>query len=67
MTTLRITGMTCGHCRAHVQKALGEAEGVRTVEVDLAAGLARVEGEAEVADLIAAVEAEGYTAQEVPA
>lgn len=67
MTTLRITGMTCGHCRAHVQKALGDVAGVHTVTVDLPAGRAEVEGDAPVAQLIAAVEAEGYSAQEIQA
>lgn len=67
MTTLRITGMTCGHCRAHVQQALEEVPGVRAAVVDLAAGRAEVEGDASVADLVAAVVAEGYSAQEVQA
>ncbi len=67
MTTLRITGMTCGHCRAHVQEALGGVAGVRSVAVDLATGRADVDGDAPVADLVAAVAAEGYAAQEVTA
>ena len=65
MTTLRITGMTCGHCSAHVKKALEQVAGVRAAEVDLSSGLARVEGEAVPAGLIAAVEEEGYQAVEV--
>ncbi len=67
MTVLKITGMTCGHCRMHVQKALAEVAGVEAVTVDLAAGRAEVVGQAPVASLVAAVEAEGYTALEVPA
>ena len=65
MTTLRITGMTCGHCSAHVKKALGQVPGTRAAEVDLASGMARVDGEAPAAALIAAVEAEGYQAVEM--
>lgn len=65
MTTLRITGMTCGHCSSHVQRALGQVPGTRSAEVDLARGLARIDGEATLADLIAAVEAEGYQAVEL--
>ena len=65
MTTLRISGMTCGHCRLHVKEALDRVPGVRSAEVDLPGGLATVDGEAAPADLIAAVEAEGYGAREV--
>jgi copper chaperone CopZ len=65
MTTLQITGMTCGHCRMHVTKALGQVPGVRSCDVDLASGLAQVEGDSAAADLITAVEAEGYGAKEV--
>lgn len=67
MTTLKITGMTCGHCRMHVEKALTAVPGATRVEVDLAAGVARVEGAAPVDALKAAVEAEGYGVAEVPA
>ncbi len=65
MPTLRITGMTCGHCRMHVKQALDQVPGVTTADVDLASGIARVEGPAPVGALIAAVEAEGYAAEEV--
>lgn len=65
MIGLRITGMTCGHCRLHVMEALAAVPGVRSAEVDLARGLAQVEGEAAAVDLIAAVEAEGYGALEL--
>jgi copper chaperone CopZ len=65
MTTLLITGMTCGHCRMHVKEALEKVPGVLASEVDLSSGLAKVKGEALTADLIAAVEAEGYGAKAV--
>jgi copper chaperone CopZ len=48
----------------HVMKALAEVPGVHSAEVDLASGLAQVAGTAAAADLIAAVEAEGYGAEE---
>jgi copper chaperone len=38
-----IEGMSCGHCAAHVEQALKEVCGVKTVKVDLAAKLASVE------------------------
>jgi copper chaperone len=38
MTTIRIKGMTCGHCVMAVTKALGGIEGIRAVRVDLEKG-----------------------------
>ncbi len=65
MPTLRITGMTCGHCRMHVKQALDQVPGVTAAEVDLVSGIAKVDGPASAGALIAAVEAEGYGAEEV--
>lgn len=63
MTNLTVTGMTCGHCEAAVRKALETVPGVlRVVEVDRTKNLAVVEGEVDVAILIAAVKEEGYEA-----
>lgn len=62
MTELKIEGMTCGHCQKSVSDALKGVEGVREVQVDLGAGLARVKGSADPAALVAAVEEEGYAA-----
>jgi copper chaperone len=38
MTTIKIKGMTCGHCVMAVTKALGGIEGVKDVRVDLEKG-----------------------------
>lgn len=62
MTHLKIEGMTCHHCQAAVKKALEKVAGVRSAEVDLAHGTAKVDGAADIAALIAAVEDEGYRA-----
>jgi copper chaperone len=62
MTELKIDGMTCGHCSAAVKKALERVAGVTGADVDLAAGRARVQGAADPANLIAAVQDEGYRA-----
>lgn len=43
MKTISITGMSCMHCVARVEKALGAIEGA-TVKVDLEKGIATVEG-----------------------
>lgn len=64
VTMLKVEGMMCNHCRAHVLDALTAVEGAQNVEVDLASGMARVEGDADVAALIAAVEKCGYRCQE---
>jgi copper chaperone len=61
---LNVTGMTCGHCKAAVEKALQNVSGVNTTQVDLASGKVSVEGEQVNTDaLIAAVIEEGYSAQ----
>ncbi len=61
-TTLRIEGMTCNNCVRHVDRALRAVSGVSAVEVDLAEHRATVTGEADPAQLVAAVEAAGYAA-----
>ena len=37
-TTLKITGMTCGHCVTHVTQELEAVKGVKNVSVVLNAG-----------------------------
>lgn len=64
-TRLKVSGMTCGHCRAAVEKALQNQSGVKNATVDLESGSADVdfdETAVAVEQLIAAVEEEGYTA-----
>lgn len=56
----RIKGMMCNHCKAAVERAVVAVEGVDKVEVDLAAGVARVAGAADAATIVAAVERLGY-------
>jgi copper chaperone len=65
--TLIISGMSCQHCVRAVSDALSAVEGVDSVEVDLDAGSAKVDGRAEIAALIAAVVAAGYAAEPLPA
>lgn len=66
MTTveLEVQGMTCGSCVKHVTKALQAVPGVTHVEVDLARGRARVDGDLQAggAPLIAALAGEDYPA-----
>jgi len=64
MVQLKVTGMTCNHCVMHVTKALQGVAGVSEAKVSLEKGEAVVEGNAKLADLIAAVQEEGYEAEE---
>lgn len=61
---LQVQGMTCGSCVKHVSKALQAVPGVTHVEVDLASGRARVDGDFQAggASLIAALANEDYPA-----
>ncbi|MBC1421045.1 CopZ family metallochaperone [Listeria seeligeri] len=61
--TLKIEGMTCGHCEARVEKALAEVDGVTNAKVSLEEGTATVEfetGKVTEDSLIDAVEDAGY-------
>lgn len=40
--TFNVDGMSCGHCKAAVEKALKGLEGVQAAEVDLAAKIVQV-------------------------
>jgi copper chaperone len=67
MITLKIEGMSCKNCVAHVRQALAGVAGVAgPVEVSLEAGEARVPGAPDPKALVAAVEEEGYSATLVP-
>jgi copper chaperone CopZ len=62
---LTVSGMTCGACIKHVEKAINSIAGVQKVEVDLASGVVKVQGNISqhVKEMIAALEEEGYLAQ----
>lgn len=63
---LLVTGMTCGHCQAKVEKALKGVAGVYGAVVDLQDGEAEVDFDDDAittAELIGAVERAGYGAR----
>ena len=63
---LKIEGMMCKHCVAHVEKALNAVEGAGAVVVNLEEKQATVEAGAELeATLVAAVKEAGYEVTEV--
>ncbi len=65
--TLKIEGMMCQHCVAHVTKALQGVEGVSAVEVNLKKKTATVELEGEVSEniLVQAVAQAGYEVKKI--
>ena len=67
MIRLKIQGMSCKNCVAHVKEALAGVPGVAgPVEVSLESGEARVPGHPDPESLVAVVEEEGYSAVLVP-
>ena len=62
---LKVDGMTCGGCKAAVERVLSAQDGVERVSVDLAAGRALVTAGDAIAPqaLVAAVEDAGYEAR----
>lgn len=66
MITLKVEGMTCGHCEAAVRSALETVPGVvRVTEVSRERQIAVAEGDVAIEALISAVEEEGYRATPV--
>src|SRR5690606_13540996 len=65
-TTLKISGMTCGHCVKSVTEALEDVDGVKRADVDLQQGRATVEydeSRTTPRSLAQAVTEEGYPAE----
>lgn len=55
-----VAGMTCGHCKAAIEREVGELAAVSAAEVDVAAATLTVTGNASDAEVRAAVEEAGY-------
>jgi copper chaperone len=62
MTTLSVPDMSCNHCKASVEAALGAVPDAGAVTVDLTTRKVRVEGNAPAAVLIEALDKAGYPA-----
>ena len=62
-TFYRISGMNCNHCKANVERAIRNVEGVEDVTVDLASGTAFVKGNHDTEVLIKQVQSYGYGAE----
>ncbi|TMM51706.1 heavy-metal-associated domain-containing protein [Sulfitobacter sabulilitoris] len=62
MSTFNVPDMSCGHCKAAVEKAIAGQDPAATVSVDLAARQVSVESALTDAALIAALQDGGYRA-----
>lgn len=63
--TIPVAGMSCGSCVKHIRTALNQQPGVKTAEINLAAGQVTVWFDPELANIEALVEAirkSGYRA-----
>jgi len=63
MLTLKVSGMTCGHCAQTVTKAVEAIPAVDRALVDLKAGEVTIEGTAEESAIRQAIEDAGYEVQ----
>ena len=63
--TLRISGMSCGHCVSHVQKALASLDGVTVDSVTIGEAHVQLDpARRTAADLTRAVEGAGYKVEQ---
>ncbi|WP_089881067.1 heavy-metal-associated domain-containing protein [Halogeometricum limi] len=60
--TLTVEGMSCGHCEQTVEDALSGVSGVESASADHESSSVTVEGDADAAELVSAVEEAGYDA-----
>lgn len=60
-TTLSVEGMTCGHCKMRVEKAIKGIAGVTDAQADLVRKQVIVSGSADVAAIAQAVHDAGYS------
>jgi copper chaperone CopZ len=59
--TIKVSGMTCNHCKSNVQNNLSGIDGIENIEVDLESGKVRMTGETiDLAEVKNKVESIGY-------
>ena len=58
--TFKVTGMRCNHCKANVEKAIMNLEGVVAVSIELTSGTVEVEGTVSAEDVSNAVHQLGF-------
>jgi copper chaperone len=62
MTKLNVPDMTCGHCKAAVEKAVAGVDASAKVAVDLDTRTVEIDSNAGLATILAALKEEGYEA-----
>lgn len=60
-TSIIVKGMTCGHCKAMVEKNLSKLQGVESVSVDLASGETKIQGNPDSNEVKAVIEDLGFS------
>ncbi|MGE8503734.1 MAG: heavy-metal-associated domain-containing protein [Pseudomonas sp.] len=63
MQQFKVSGMSCGHCVRAITQAIQMLDQAAKVEVDLAAGLVRVNGSLNAEQIQAVIREEGYQAE----
>lgn len=61
--TLKVSGMSCGHCVAAIEGSVGELKGVQAVKVNLEEGLVEVDfdnSKVTLAQIKETIDEEGY-------
>lgn len=59
--TIIVKGMTCGHCKAMVEKNLAKLPGVESVTVDLASGEVKIQGNPDAAAVKEVIDDLGFS------
>jgi len=62
MVKLNIPDMTCGHCKAAVEKAVASVDAGAKVAVDLDTRTVEIDSSADLAAILTALKEEGYEA-----
>lgn len=60
MPTFSVPDMSCGHCKAAIEKAIGGADSAAKIEFDMEARTIDVTSDLSLADLTALLGKEGY-------
>lgn len=63
--TVKIDGMSCGHCVSSVTEALQALEGAKDVSVELASGIAKLDTQADPEKIREAIEDIGFDVMSV--
>ena len=63
MHSLKVTGMSCGHCVRAITRAVRGLDEMAAVQVDLATGVVRITSRLELEQLLELIRAEGYGAE----